>query len=182
VRAPIWLDIFRTSGWLFAGLFFGLWMWGDTIVVDREMEPTPREAAMAYVFDPDRIYQAHIVDIVDGDTLDMVFDTGFGNTHRDRIRLYGIDTPETYGVKKDSEEYVKGKAATEYVANRLASRMTAKQVVWVETVKRGKFGRYLGIIWINKDDLGNISKSLNAELLNEGHAKLYKSEPLPLDE
>ncbi len=85
-------------------------------------------------------------------------------------------------MKKDSEEYAKGKAATEYVANRLGPRMSAKQPVWVETVKRGKYGRYLGIIWINKDDVGDISKSLNAELLNEGHAELYKSEPLPLGE
>jgi micrococcal nuclease len=167
---------------VFGGIGWGLWHHGDTIVVDREMEPAPREAAMAYVFDQDRIFRAQVLDIIDGDTVDMLFDTGFHNTHQDRIRLYGIDTPETYGVKKDSEEYAAGMAAKEYVATRLGPRMSAKQSVWVETVKRGKYGRYLGIVWINKDDVGDIPKSLNAELLNEGHATLYKSEPLPLGE
>lgn len=134
----------------------------------------------SYVFDPDRVFRAHVLEIIDGDTVDMAFDCGFYNTHVDRIRLYGIDTPETYGVKKDSTEYAAGQAAKDFVGTHLLPRIASGQQVWVETVKRGKFGRYLGIVWISRDDVGDVGKSLNARLLDAGHATLYKAEPLPL--
>ena len=50
-------------------------------------------------------YKAKVERIVDGDTIDVVIDLGFKITTNQRIRLAGINTPETYNVKKDSEEY-----------------------------------------------------------------------------
>ena len=60
-------------------------------------------------------YKAKVENIVDGDTMDVVIDLGFKVTTFQRIRLAKIDTPETYSVKKNSEEYKKGMAAKEYV-------------------------------------------------------------------
>lgn len=65
-------------------------------------------------------YKAKAERVVDGNTFDVTIDLGFKiNTHQ-RIRLAGIITPETYSVKKDSEEYKKGLASTEFVEKRLA--------------------------------------------------------------
>ena len=53
-------------------------------------------------------YKAEVVRIVDGDTIDVVIDLGFKITTNQRIRFARINTPETYTVKKNSEEYQKG--------------------------------------------------------------------------
>ena len=53
-------------------------------------------------------YSAALMGVVDGDTVDVTVDLGF-RIHREiRLRLAGIDTHETYGVSKDSEEYRRG--------------------------------------------------------------------------
>jgi micrococcal nuclease len=111
-------------------------------------------------------YKAEAVRIVDGDTIDCVIDMGFKITTNQRIRLSGINTPETYRQKKDSEEYKKGMAAKEFVKDRLKAN---KFKFIIETEKDpGVFGRYLGTIWL-KDN----KTSLNDELLQEGHAIPY---------
>lgn len=193
MRTPIWLDIVRTSGWLVAGVFFGLWMNADTIVIDRELEPPLKEVSVAYEVDPDRVYRATVVHVVDGDTVDVVVDQGFGNSKNDlRLRLYGINTPESYGVKKDSEEYKLGIAAKDWVVKtlRVAHENDEGSLIqyqdggriWFHSHKKGKFGRYLGVIWTKREDIGDLSKSVNAQLLTAGHAELYKNDPLPLAE
>lgn len=50
-------------------------------------------------------YHATVVRMVDGDITDLIVDPGFKITTRQRIRLCGINTPETHNIKKDSEEY-----------------------------------------------------------------------------
>lgn len=192
MRTPIWLDLFRASGWLVAGVFFGLWLGADTIVVDRELEPPVEEVSVAYEVDPDRVYRGTVVRAVDGDTIDVVVDQGFGNSKNDlRMRLYGINTPESYGVKKDSEEYKLGIAAKDFLVKTL--RLTHENAeghlvqhqdggrIWFHSHKRGKFGRYLGVLWTKREDVGDLSKSVNALLVTSGHAELYKSDPLPLE-
>lgn len=191
MRAPIWLDLLRSSGWLVAGVFFGLWLNADTIVVDRELEPPVEEVAVAYEVDPDRVYRATVVHVVDGDTIDVVVDQGFGNSKNDlRMRLYGINTPESYGVKKGSEEYRRGVAAKMWLTKSLRVTHEDEQGqviqyqdggrIWFHSHKKGKFGRYLGVIWTKREEIGDLSKSVNAQLLAAGHAELYKSDPLPL--
>lgn len=113
-------------------------------------------------------YKTIVVKVVDGDTMDCVIDMGFKITTNQRIRLSKIDTPETYRRKKGSEEYIKGMAAKNYVVDRLKEN---KNKFILETEKDpGVFGRYLGTIWLKDSDI-----SLNDELLEKGHAKLYKS-------
>ena len=57
-----------------------------------------------------------MVRVVDGDTVDVDIDLGFGVWLRNqRIRMYGIDTPESR--TSDDEEKIYGKAATEFLVN-----------------------------------------------------------------
>lgn len=111
-------------------------------------------------------YNATMVRVVDGDTIDCVIDMGFKITTDQRIRLSKINTPETYRRKKDSDEYKAGMAAKEYVEKRIAENNN--QFV-IETEKNpGVYGRYLGTFW-----LGDSETSLNDELLEKGLAVLY---------
>ncbi len=109
-------------------------------------------------------YKAKVERIVDGDTLDVIIDLGFKITTFQRIRLARINTPETYNVKKDSEEYQKGMDAKQYVEERIAAN---KNEINLETEKvTEKYGRYIGTIW-----LADSTVSLNDELVQKGLAK-----------
>lgn len=111
-------------------------------------------------------YKAVVVHVVDGDTMDVIVDMGFKITTNQRIRLSKINTPETYRRKKDSDEYKRGKAATDFVLERLAAN---NNEFILETEKNpGVYGRYLGTIWLADNET-----SLNDELLETGHAVLY---------
>ena len=108
-------------------------------------------------------YKAKIVRIVDGDTIDIVIDLGFKITTNQRLRLKGINTPETYNVKKDSEEYKKGMAAKEFVIQRIEAN---NYEAIIDTDKdTGKYGRYIAVIW-----LADNTTSLNDELVEKGFA------------
>ena len=112
-------------------------------------------------------YHATVDRVVDGDTIDLIIDLGFKITTNQRIRLRGINTPETYNVKKDSEEYQKGMKAKEYVLKRMEENQYR---VIIETEKDiGKYGRYIGIIRMADSEV-----SLNDELVNKGLAVVAK--------
>lgn len=112
-------------------------------------------------------YKAKVEKVVDGDTIDVIIDLGFKITTHQRIRLAKINTPETYNVKKDSEEYQKGIAAKNYVEQRLA---TNNYEIKIETEKdTGKYGRYIGTIL-----LADTTVSLNDELVEKGFAVYFK--------
>lgn len=108
-------------------------------------------------------YWAQINKIVDGDTYDLNISMGFNTSINERFRLLGIDTPETYGVKKNSTEYKKGKAATDFV------KTIIKAKDWIEVSvyfgRKEKYGRWLCEIF--KDGI-----SLNEQLLVNAHAKV----------
>ena len=109
-------------------------------------------------------YKAKVTRIVDGDTLDVIIDLGFSISIKERLRLYGVNTPETR--TRDKEEKKKGLAAKEFVRERVED-----SEVQIQTYKKGKFGRALCVIYYNnalKDDI-----NLNQELINEGHAVSY---------
>ena len=74
-------------------------------------------------------YSARCSRVVDGDTLDLDIDLGFGMHFFERVRLFGIDTPETFGVKKDSDEYARGKAAADRVRE-----LVEDEVLLIQTV------------------------------------------------
>lgn len=110
------------------------------------------------------IYAAIVNRVVDGDTLDLTVDLGFNIKKDMRVRLHGVDTPEVYGVKKTSEEYQKGKAASEFVIQWLAV-LNNKVVIQTHKDKQGKYGRYLATVINPSNDL-----TLNEALIENGHA------------
>jgi micrococcal nuclease len=92
-------------------------------------------------------YQSEIQKVIDGDTYVIDIDLGLGVWVRgERIRLYGVDTPEVYGVKRTSEEYQLGKASSDF-AKSLVKKGT---LAIVETIKdeKGKYGRYLAVLYV----------------------------------
>ena len=109
-------------------------------------------------------YKAKVEKVIDGDTIDVVIDLGFKITTNQRIRMARINTPETYNVTKDTEEYQRGLAAKQFVDQRLAAN---KNEIKLETEKiTEKYGRYIGTIW-----LADSTVSLNDELVEKGLAK-----------
>ena len=109
-------------------------------------------------------YKAKAERVVDGDTLDVTIDLGFKITTHQRIRLAGIDTPEIFSVKKDSDEYRFGIAAKQFVEQRLAANNN-QMVIETEKVT-GKYGRYIGTI-----KLSDSATTLNQELVDSGFAE-----------
>ena len=107
-------------------------------------------------------YRAIIRRVVDGDTVDITLDLGFDILYNNRIRLLGIDTPESR--TRDLEEKKLGLAAKE----RVRELCPVGSTVPVKTTKdgRGKFGRILGEIYV-----GDVN--VNKLLIEEGHAVEY---------
>tara|TARA_R100001244_G_scaffold39749_1_gene35619 strand:+ start:362 stop:811 length:450 start_codon:yes stop_codon:yes gene_type:complete len=112
-------------------------------------------------------YSAKIVKIVDGDTVDVDIDLGFSVIlANQRLRLYGIDTPEVR--TRDLLEKEAGNLAKARVEELLV--IGESYPIW--TVEKGKFGRYLAKIWPSFEEFPHIS-SVNAMLIQEDLAVEY---------
>ena len=86
-------------------------------------------------------YKVKILRVVDGDTVDVDIDLGFGIwMHRERIRLWGIDTPESR--TRDPEEKMFGNYAKQYVKDQMP--IGSMQTMRTQKDKAGKYGRILG--------------------------------------
>lgn len=126
-------------------------------------------------------YQGRVLRVVDGDTLDVLVDLGFKTYRKMRLRLYGVDTPEVYGVKKGSEEYEAGKRASSFVDAWVASNggLVLFRSHDGGEMKTGKYGRYLAEVYGLPDGvpLANIitGQTLNQILVEKGlaEAKTY---------
>jgi len=116
-------------------------------------------------------YHAEVLRVVDGDTLDLRIDLGFKIETRIRVRLYGIDTPETFGVKKGSAEWKAGKQASAFASSWIAKG--AKFTVRSHDGKKlgkGKYGRW--IVEVHRHtNKGPDAISLNTALVAAGHAQ-----------
>tara|TARA_B100000925_G_scaffold111025_1_gene81951 strand:+ start:30 stop:473 length:444 start_codon:yes stop_codon:yes gene_type:complete len=117
-------------------------------------------------------YKCKILRVVDGDTVDIDIDLGFGMwMHRERVRMMGIDTPESRTRDKVEKKFG------------LASKARLKELMPVGSMQilkteidrsgedsRGKFGRILGDFFVDQ----NGDKSRATEILiNEGYAVAY---------
>ena len=112
-------------------------------------------------------YRCKIVKIIDGDTVDVDIDLGFGVWMRkQRIRMYGIDTPESRTRDKEEKRY--GLAAKRFLTDMLDD---PKGVV-LKTHKdgKGKFGRILGELWRTTN---YADKSINEYMIEKHHAVRY---------
>lgn len=111
-------------------------------------------------------YYVHSLDkVVDGDTIDVTIDLGFDIKYSSRVRLAGIDTPESR--TRDLEEKAMGLEAKEYLKERL--KKSSKIVIKTEKLdSTGKYGRILG--WLFLDDETN---SVNNQMIMKGYAWEY---------
>ena len=110
-------------------------------------------------------YNAKVVRVVDGDTLDLMVDLGFSIHHKVRVRLYGINTPESR--TRDLEEKALGLQAKDYVVDWLDGHPDI--MLQTSKDKAGKYGRILATIWSD----GQMTACLNADLLDSGNAVEY---------
>lgn len=94
--------------------------------------------------------------VVDGDTIDFDVDLGFNVRKKVRVRLKNIDTHEIYGVKKESEEYQKGKKEAEFVEEVLKN--ADKLAIQSYKNETGKFGRYLAEVKVDDEHLTDLIK------------------------
>ena len=110
-------------------------------------------------------YVRKVEAVVDGDTIDVLIDLGFDILFASRVRLAGIDTPESR--TKDLNEKALGLEAKEYLKKALKD---AKSVI-MKTEKMDsseKYGRILGWVYVD----GN-TVSLNDMMINDGYAWSY---------
>tara|TARA_Y100000310_G_scaffold71055_1_gene66884 strand:- start:2055 stop:2423 length:369 start_codon:yes stop_codon:yes gene_type:complete len=108
-------------------------------------------------------YSAEVTRVVDGDTVDAFVDLGFDMHSKQRVRLYGINTPEVR--TRDKVEKKAGLAAMARLQEMLRETRN-KCVIKTRLDRKGKYGRVLGVLYVDDCDL-------NAKLIKEGHAKRY---------
>ena len=112
------------------------------------------------------VYNAILERIVDGDTFDCTLDLGFDvKLHKQRVRLAGIDTPEsrinTKRYPERAKEKVMGKAAKERL------KELCKGKFKINSLGKGKYGRILGVPYTEDGE------DICQKLISEGHAVEY---------
>ena len=114
--------------------------------------------------------KAYVVRIIDGDTFDVILEDG----SEDRVRLLGVDTPETYGKNKPYEygditdtTCLKGwgKKATEFVRG-ILQEQNVILVSDTQAGERGFYGRLLAYVVADNRDIGDL-------LITNGYARVY---------
>ena len=115
-------------------------------------------------------YKCKVKRVVDGDTMDVILDLGFDVHHAVRVRLAGIDTPESR--TRDKDEKARGKLSKAF----LKESIKGKKIVLKTKIKdsRGKFGRVIAEVWaeFEKGSLRNI----NELMIKECYAVKYNAE------
>ena len=108
-----------------------------------------------------------VTKIIDGDTIDVVLDLGFDILHKSRVRLFGIDTPESR--TRNLEEKKRGLISKAFLKDKikLAKKLTIKTHKGSET---GKFGRILGELWRTTN---YADQSINNYMIDKHHAVMY---------
>ena len=107
-------------------------------------------------------YKCKVVKVVDGDTVDVDIDLGFGIwMKKERVRIMGIDTPESR--TRDLEEKYYGKLSKAHLVSILE-----EGDVQLQSHDKGKFGRILGELFI-----GDSTYSVNQQMIDECHAVPY---------
>ncbi len=109
-------------------------------------------------------YKCEVKRIVDGDTVDVIIDLGFSIHYSTRVRLYGIDTPESR--TRDKDEKVRGFLSKYYLTDWLEK---GDVIIRTHRDKKGKFGRVLGEMVVD-------GKNINLLMVDENHAVKYEGQ------
>ena len=104
-------------------------------------------------------YKCKVLRVVDGDTVDVRIDLGFNVWHKCRVRLLGINAPESR--TRDLEEKARGLAAKQWLIDKLEFKS-----VEMQSHGTGKYGRVLGELFVE-------GVNINKLMVKEGHAVEY---------
>jgi micrococcal nuclease len=114
-------------------------------------------------------YKLKVTRIIDGDTVDGLIDLGFSTFVKKRIRLHGINAPETR--TRDAEEKKKGLECKKRLTDIIEDQIFE---ITLKSHGVGKFGRCLGeLTYMIEDEEGEYEVNINKLLVNEGLAKEY---------
>ena len=105
-------------------------------------------------------YRAKVIKVYDGDTITVEVDLGFFVTLTEKIRLAYIDAPEIRG-----EERPGGLISKQWLVDKILDKWI---IVKTDKDKKGKYGRFIGEIFIDGEDT-----SINEQMINEGMAERY---------
>ena len=115
-------------------------------------------------------YKCKVKRVVDGDTMDVILDLGFSVHHAVRVRMAGIDTPESR--TRDLDEKARGKLSKAFLKESIKGR----KIILKTKIKdsKGKFGRVIAEVWaeFEKGSLRNI----NELMIKECYAVKYNAE------
>ena len=107
---------------------------------------------------------ATVTDVYDGDTVTVDIELGYGIILKDqRLRLYGINTPEVRGPEK-----VDGLITRDVVCDLILHK---RVVLDPHNFEKGKYGRWLATIWYKPDSEGLVWINLNAWLISAGYGQ-----------
>jgi micrococcal nuclease len=106
-------------------------------------------------------YNCNVKRVVDGDTVDVIIDLGFDISYSSRVRLFGIDTPESR--TRDKDEKARGLISKDFLKSYLDK---GSVVIRTRKDKKGKFGRILGEMIVE-------DTNINELMIKEHHAVKY---------
>ncbi len=114
-------------------------------------------------------YTGKVLKVIDGDTFDVMIDLGFDIHFKARVRLYGVNTPESR--TKDAAEKEMGLKAKSFTQDWLSNHST----VLIKTVidKNEKYGRVLAEIYSSADVTSPTTACLNKDIIEAGFAREY---------
>lgn len=119
------------------------------------------------------IYKVKFVDrVIDGDTIDVVLDLGFDTLTKQRVRMIGIDTPESKTTDPEEKKYglLAKKVINDFVEKAKNSKNGWLELRCKERDSREKFGRVLAEVWYID---GATKININKYMCDEGYAVPY---------
>ena len=113
-------------------------------------------------------YACKVKRVVDGDTVDVILDLGFDVSYSCRVRLYGIDTPESR--TRDKDEKARGKMAGAFLEEAIED---GEKVVIQTKLKdsKGKYGRGLGDVVVDGVNINKLMVKCHLAVAYHGQSK-----------
>ena len=113
-------------------------------------------------------YKCKVTRVVDGDTIDALIDLGFDVKYQSRVRLYGIDTPESR--TRDKDEKARGKMASAFLKDSIDNGKTVVLQTKLSD-SRGKFGRVLASVVVDEVDINQAMIENHLAVAYHGQSK-----------
>lgn len=116
---------------------------------DISQDWPPQEVLDAH---PNYLNDARVLDVTDGDTVEVRIDLGYDIQNLEDMRLRGVDTREISFVSKDSEEYKRGMVHKEYVEEWVDESGEWPFIHYSHEYERGSYARVIGDLWCKRKE------------------------------